>query len=106
MFSRIKILQRLGHSRGAGRGSGHKLLITDGVFSMDGDIAPLPALVDIAERHGAIMMIDDAHSSGVLGRNGRGTMDHFDCMGAWMSRWARCRRPSACSADMCAAAAT
>ncbi len=47
--------------------SGHKLLITDGVFSMDGDIGPLPALVEIAERHGAIMMIDDAHSSGVLG---------------------------------------
>jgi glycine C-acetyltransferase len=57
--------------------SGHKLLITDGVFSMDGDIGPLPALVEIAERHGAIMMIDDAHSSGVLGQNGRGTVDHF-----------------------------
>jgi glycine C-acetyltransferase len=57
--------------------SGHKLLITDGVFSMDGDIGPLPALVELAERHGAIMMIDDAHSSGVLGRDGRGTVDHF-----------------------------
>ena len=57
--------------------SGHKLLITDGVFSMDGDIGPLPALVEIAERHGAVMMIDDAHSSGVLGKNGRGTVDHF-----------------------------
>src|SRR6202044_2249021 len=53
--------------------SGHKLLITDGVFSMDGDIGPLPALVEIAERHGVIVMIDDAHSSGVLGRDGRGT---------------------------------
>ncbi len=61
--------------------SGHKLLITDGVFSMDGDIGPLPALVDIAERHGAVMMIDDAHSSGVLGRNGRGTVDHFGLHG-------------------------
>jgi glycine C-acetyltransferase len=61
--------------------SGRKLLITDGVFSMDGDIGPLPALVDIAERHGAIMMIDDAHSSGVLGRNGRGTVDHFGLHG-------------------------
>jgi glycine C-acetyltransferase len=61
--------------------SGHKLLITDGVFSMDGDIGPLPALVEIAERHGAIMMIDDAHSSGVLGRNGRGTVDHFGLHG-------------------------
>src|ERR1035438_5104283 len=57
--------------------SGRKLLITDGVFSMDGDIGPLPSLVEIAESHGAIMMIDDAHSSGVLGRNGRGTVDHF-----------------------------
>ena len=60
---------------------GHKLLITDGVFSMDGDIGPLPALVEAAERHGAIMMIDDAHSSGVLGRNGRGTVDHFNLHG-------------------------
>lgn len=61
--------------------SGRKLLITDGVFSMDGDIGPLPALVEAAERHGAIMMIDDAHSSGVLGRNGRGTVDHFQLHG-------------------------
>ena len=60
---------------------GRKLLITDGVFSMDGDIAPLPALVEIAERHGAIMMIDDAHSSGVLGGNGRGTVDHYNLHG-------------------------
>jgi glycine C-acetyltransferase len=60
---------------------GHKLLITDGVFSMDGDIGPLPALVEAAERHGAIMMVDDAHSSGVLGRNGRGTIDHFQLHG-------------------------
>jgi glycine C-acetyltransferase len=60
---------------------GHKLLITDGVFSMDGDIAPLPALVEAAEKHGAIMMIDDAHASGVLGRAGRGTVDHFQVHG-------------------------
>ena len=60
---------------------GHKLLITDGVFSMDGDIGPLPQLTEIAERHGAIMMVDDAHSSGVLGRNGRGTIDHFGLHG-------------------------
>ena len=60
---------------------GRKLLVTDGVFSMEGDIAPLPALVELAERYGAIMMIDDAHSSGVLGRNGRGTVDHFDLHG-------------------------
>ena len=56
---------------------GKKLLITDGVFSMDGDIGPLPALCDLAEKYGAIMMVDDAHASGVLGRNGRGTIDHF-----------------------------
>ena len=55
---------------------GHKLLITDGVFSMDGDIAPLAALCDLAEKYNCIMMIDDAHSSGVLGKNGRGTVDH------------------------------
>src|SRR5512142_3310814 len=60
---------------------GHKLLITDGVFSMDGDIAPLPALCGLAEKYGAIMMVDDAHASGVLGRNGRGTVDHFKVHG-------------------------
>ncbi len=60
---------------------GHKLLITDGVFSMDGDIGPLPALCDVAEKYGAIMMVDDAHSSGVLGTNGRGTIDHFNVHG-------------------------
>src|SRR3954466_10347848 len=60
---------------------GHKLLITDGVFSMDGDIGPLPALCDRAEKYGAIMMVDDAHASGVLGRNGRGTIDHFNVHG-------------------------
>ena len=54
-----------------------QLLITDGVFSMDGDIAPLPDLVEVAEKHGAIMMIDDAHASGVLGKGGRGTISHF-----------------------------
>src|ERR1700704_1388506 len=60
---------------------GRKLLITDGVFSMDGDIGALPGLADAAERYGAIMMVDDAHSSGVLGRNGRGTIDHFGLHG-------------------------
>jgi glycine C-acetyltransferase len=60
---------------------GKKLLISDGVFSMDGDIGPLPGLVEAAERHGAIMMVDDAHSSGVLGKAGRGTIDHFDLHG-------------------------
>src|SRR5580698_11211430 len=61
--------------------TGRKLLITDGVFSMDGDIGALPGLAGAAERHGAVMMVDDAHSSGVLGRNGRGTIDHFDLHG-------------------------
>ena len=60
---------------------GKKLIISDGVFSMDGDIAPLPALCDLAEKYGCIMMVDDAHSSGVLGRSGRGTVDHFACHG-------------------------
>src|SRR5689334_11748200 len=60
---------------------GRKLLISDGVFSMDGDIGPLPALCDLAEKYGAIMMVDDAHASGVLGRNGRGTIDHFHVHG-------------------------
>ena len=60
---------------------GKKLLISDGVFSMDGDIGPLPALCDLAEKYGAIMMVDDAHASGVLGRNGRGTIDHFHMHG-------------------------
>src|SRR5258705_9716216 len=60
---------------------GKKLIITDGVFSMDGDIAPLPELCTLAEKYDCIMMVDDAHSSGVLGRNGRGSIDHFDCHG-------------------------
>jgi glycine C-acetyltransferase len=60
---------------------GRKLVITDGVFSMDGDIGALPGLTEAAEKHGAIMMVDDAHSSGVLGRNGRGTIDHFNLHG-------------------------
>ena len=58
-----------------------KLLITDGVFSMDGDLAPLAALVALAEEYGCIMMVDDAHASGVFGRQGRGTIDHFGVHG-------------------------
>jgi glycine C-acetyltransferase len=58
-----------------------KLLITDGVFSMDGDLGPLPALCDLAEEFGCIMMVDDAHASGVFGKNGRGTIDHFGVHG-------------------------
>ena len=58
-----------------------KLLITDGVFSMDGDLGALPALCAVAEEFGAIMMVDDAHASGVFGHQGRGTVDHFQCHG-------------------------
>jgi glycine C-acetyltransferase len=57
------------------------LVITDGVFSMDGDIAPLAGICDVADRYEAAVMVDDAHASGVLGRNGRGTIDHFDLHG-------------------------
>jgi len=61
--------------------SQRKLLITDGVFSMDGDLGALPELCAAAEEFGAIMMVDDAHASGVFGRDGRGTVDHFSCHG-------------------------
>ena len=60
---------------------GKKLLITDGVFSMEGDIADLPALCTLAEKYNCIMMVDDAHASGVLGERGRGTVDHLGCHG-------------------------
>jgi glycine C-acetyltransferase len=61
--------------------SQRKLLITDGVFSMEGDLGPLPELCDLAEEFGCIMMVDDAHASGVFGANGRGTIDHFNMHG-------------------------
>jgi glycine C-acetyltransferase len=61
--------------------NGRKLLITDGVFSMDGDLGPLPDLCALAEEYGCVMMVDDAHASGVFGRNGRGTIDHFNVHG-------------------------
>jgi len=60
---------------------GHNLVITDGVFSMDGDIGPVDKLGALAEKYGAIMMVDDAHASGVLGRNGRGSIDHLNMHG-------------------------
>jgi len=69
-----KILQELPREQ-------RKLLITDGVFSMDGDLGALPALCDLAEETGCIMMVDDAHASGVFGKNGRGTVDHFQMHG-------------------------
>jgi len=63
------------------RGAGKVMVVTDGVFSMDGDIAPLPEIVSLAEEFGAFVMVDDAHSSGVLGKNGRGPVSHFGLEG-------------------------
>jgi glycine C-acetyltransferase len=57
------------------------IIVTDGVFSMDGDISPLPRVVEVAERHDLILMVDDAHGEGVLGRGGRGIVDHFGLHG-------------------------
>jgi glycine C-acetyltransferase len=77
--------QILAEAREKGRGDGLEyrliLVVTDGVFSMDGDIAPLPEIVAAADEFGAAVMVDDAHASGVLGRNGRGTVDHFGLHG-------------------------
>jgi glycine C-acetyltransferase len=63
------------------KGFKKKMIITDGVFSMDGDIAPLPDIVRLAEQYGAFVMVDDAHASGVLGKNGAGTASHFNLYG-------------------------
>jgi glycine C-acetyltransferase len=75
----------LREARATGRPGGGEyrliLVVTDGVFSMDGDIAPLPGVVEAAEAYDAAVMVDDAHASGVLGRNGRGSVDHFGLHG-------------------------
>ena len=63
------------------KGFKKKMIVTDGVFSMDGDIAPLPAIVELAEKYDALIMVDDAHASGVLGKNGAGTTSHFNLYG-------------------------
>jgi glycine C-acetyltransferase len=79
----LREILRTARETGREGGGEHRLIlvVTDGVFSMDGDIAPLPAIVEAAEAYGAAVMIDDAHASGVLGRNGRGTVDHFGLHG-------------------------
>src|SRR5262245_28939092 len=60
---------------------GRRLIVSDGVFSMDGDIAPLPALYEVANEHQILLMVDDANGEGVLGRGGRGIVDHLDFVG-------------------------
>ncbi len=81
----LREILRDARERGREDGSGESyrlaLVVTDGVFSMDGDIAPLPGIVGAAEEFGAAVLVDDAHASGVLGRNGRGSVDHFGLHG-------------------------
>ncbi len=69
--------------RAIGETTGYRraMIISDGVFSMDGDIAPLPDLADVADRHGLLLMVDDAHGEGVMGRGGRGIVDHYGLHG-------------------------
>ena len=79
----LREILREARANGRAGGGEHRLIlvVTDGVFSMDGDIAPLPGIVEAAEAFGAAVMVDDAHASGVLGRNGRGSVDHFGLHG-------------------------
>jgi glycine C-acetyltransferase len=79
----LREILRLARENGRPGGGPYRaiLVVTDGVFSMDGDIAPLPAVVEAAEAFDAAVMVDDAHASGVLGRNGRGSVDHFGLHG-------------------------
>ncbi len=73
----LRAILESGESKTARR----RLIVTDGVFSMDGDICPLPEIVELAEKYDAVVMVDDAHASGVLGKNGKGTVDHFGLKG-------------------------
>jgi glycine C-acetyltransferase len=79
--TKVEVTSGGGKAEVGGRAYRFILVATDGVFSMDGDIAPLPGIVEAAEEFGAAVMVDDAHASGVLGKNGRGTVDHFDLHG-------------------------
>jgi glycine C-acetyltransferase len=79
--TKVEVASGGGKAEIGGRPYRSILVATDGVFSMDGDIAPLPGIVEAAEEFGAAVMVDDAHASGVLGKNGRGTVDHFGLHG-------------------------
>ena len=74
-------MDHLGRLLDKSRDARRRLIVTDGVFSMDGDIAPLPDIVKLAEKYEAMIMVDDAHGEGVLGKEGRGIVDHFDLHG-------------------------
>jgi 8-amino-7-oxononanoate synthase len=76
-----KDVDRLESALKKNRNAKRTLIVTDGVFSMDGDIAPLPELLLLAEKYGAILMVDDAHATGVIGKTGRGTAEHFGLAG-------------------------
>ncbi|MEA3307837.1 MAG: aminotransferase class I/II-fold pyridoxal phosphate-dependent enzyme, partial [Elusimicrobiota bacterium] len=76
----MKSLEEILKSKEA-RKARRKLIVTDGVFSMDGDIAPLDKISALARKYGAIVMVDDAHASGVIGKHGKGTVDHFNLHG-------------------------
>jgi 8-amino-7-oxononanoate synthase len=76
-----KDVDRLESALKKNRNAKRTLIVTDGVFSMDGDIAPLPELLLLAEKYGAILMVDDAHATGVVGKTGRGTAEHFGLAG-------------------------